>query len=545
MIVIVMVMMMIYSSSSLPSFQSASISISSTPISTTDDKFACVTMAFWPPSKCDYGYCSWLNNSVLNIDLNNTLIKNAMLEFNSNIHLRLGGSLNDFLIYDIGDYDRSQYCVYDDFSDPTNDTHAGYELFSGCLRLEKWDQINAFAKSVKTDILFGINALYGRGLPGPCPEGTNCRQGNADVCCTNWTGTWDATNAKAFIQYNKVKGYNIYAYEFGNELVGSKGIQSHFTVQEYAQSWKDFTTIISDVYNDSPMPLVVVPDTTWMSDWYGQFLDLCKEQNLRPADIVTHHLYSLGAGSNPDVWKNAINATFLDEVKVLGETVNEVVRSSLPSTRIWIGEGGGAYNSGRDNVTNAMFGGFWFLDQLALFAERGHQAYCRQTFIGGLYSLLDIVSYHPNPDYYNLLLWSRLMGKEVLKATSSLVSTDGDLRTYAHCTKDRRGSVTVLLINLSNTTSYTIENISIGDNNNNLLDEQREEYIISSPVDPSTAPVTDVLGTKNILLNKKPLTVNDNKIPELLPVFSMDKRIELQPFTYGFVVFPSAAVAAC
>ena len=137
------------------------------------------------------------------------------------------------------------------------------------------------------------------------------------------------------------------------------------------------------------------------------------------------------------------------------------------------------------------------------------------------------------------------MGKEVLQASSSLASTDGNLRTYAHCTKERKGSVTVLLINLSNTTSYNIENINIGDNGNNLLHEVREEYIISSPVDPSTAPITEVLGTKNILLNKKPLIVQNNRIPELSPVLSMDKTIELQPFTYGFVVFPRAAVAAC
>ena len=545
-IVNMMMMMMMAVSSSSSSSLSATISISQTSISQTDDVFACVAMDFWPSSKCDYGYCPWYNNSIFNIDLNNNLIKNAMLEFNSNVHLRIGGSLGDFVVYDIGNYDTSKYCVYDDFSDPTNETHAGYELFSGCLKMEKWDEINQFAQSVKTDISFGINALMGRGEPGPCPEGTNCRQGNSssfnDECCTNWTGTWDATNARAFMQYSKDKGYNIYAYEFGNELVGKKGIESHFSVSEYAEGWKAFTTAISDIYNDSSMPLVVVPDTTWMSDWYGEFLDFCKQESLKQPDIVTHHLYSLGAGSNPDVWKNAINATYLDQIDSLGQSVNEVVRSSLPSARIWIGEAGGAYNSGRDNVTNAMFGGFWYLDQLALFALNGHQAYCRQAFVGGFYSLLDNINYQPNPDYYNLLLWSRLMGKQVLRATSSLVSTDGNLRTYAQCTKDRKGSVTVLLINLSNTTTYTIENINIGENN--LLLEQREEYIISSPVD-LTEPITEVLGTKNILLNKNPLVVIDNKIPELSPVISMEKTIEMQPLTYGFVVFPQAAAAAC
>lgn len=263
-----------------------------------------------------------------------------MLAFDSNVHLRIGGSLGDFIVYDIGDYDRSKYCVYDDFSDPTNETHAGYELFSGCLHMEKWDQINEFARDVKTDVLFGINGLMGRGSPGPCPEGTNCRQGNSskfnDECCTNWTGTWDSSNAKAFMQYTYDKGYNIYAYEFGNELVGSKGIESHFSVEEYAEGWRAFTNTIKEVYNEN-MPLVVVPDTTFMSDWYGEFFDLCTEENIKQADIVTHHLYSLGAGSNPDVWKNVVNETYLDQINDLGQSVNEVVKKSLPSARIWIG----------------------------------------------------------------------------------------------------------------------------------------------------------------------------------------------------------------
>ncbi len=49
---------------------------------------------------------------------------------------------------------------------------------------------------------------------------------------------------------------------------------------------------------------------------------------------------------------------------------------------------GGAYNSGRENVTNSFWSGFWYLDQLASFARTGHGAYCRQTLMGGHYGLL-------------------------------------------------------------------------------------------------------------------------------------------------------------
>jgi len=522
------------------------IIISEKAISLTDDVFACVTMDYWPSSKCDYGYCPWGTNSMLNVNLSNTMILNSMLAFDGNVHLRLGGSLGDFVTYDIGDYDKTAYCTYDDFSEPTNTTHAGYELFSGCLKLDKWDAINNFANAVKTDISFGINGLYGRGTPGPCPPNTNCRQGNSstfnDQCCTNWTGTWDSSNAKNFMQYNKDKGYNIYAYEFGNELVGSKGIESHFSPAEYFVDWKKFIDTVAEVYSDSQsMPLVVIPDNSFMSDWYAEFLELCQQENVRPVDIVTHHLYSLGAGSNPQVWENAMNATYLDQIKVLGQSVNQVVSTTSPSSKIWIGEAGGAYNSGRDNVTNAFNSGFWFLDQLALFAVNGHATYCRQAFVGGFYSLLDNFSYEPNPDYYSFLLFSRLMGKEVLQASST--DSPNNLRIYSHCTKNTKGGVTMLVINLSETDSFTIDDISVG--NRNLLETVREEYILSSSYDIATSTLQEVLGSKNILLNKKPLVVKQNKVPELLPKISFEKTLVVEPLTYGFVVFPHAKNSAC
>lgn len=32
-----------------------------------DEDFICATMDWWPPTKCDYGTCSWGNASLLNL----------------------------------------------------------------------------------------------------------------------------------------------------------------------------------------------------------------------------------------------------------------------------------------------------------------------------------------------------------------------------------------------------------------------------------------------------------------------------------------------
>ena len=41
-----------------------------------------------------------------------------------------------------------------------------------------------------------------------------------------------------------------------------------------------------------------------------------------------------------------------------------------------------------------------YLDQLGMAASFNNKVYCRQSFIGGNYGLLNTTTYEPNPDYY-------------------------------------------------------------------------------------------------------------------------------------------------
>ena len=144
-------------------------------VSLTDDIFSCINLDWWAPSKCDYGNCPWGSSGVFNVPLKNMKIVKAVQAFDKNVHLRIGGSLQDFVVYNASAND---YCIYEDFSDPTNQTKIGYEYFSGCLSNSRWDELNEFCHIAGCDIIFGINALYGRTPPdySLCPPDTNCHQ---------------------------------------------------------------------------------------------------------------------------------------------------------------------------------------------------------------------------------------------------------------------------------------------------------------------------------------------------------------------------------
>jgi len=206
----------------------------STRIAETDENYVCATIDWWPPEKCNYNQCPWGQSSILNLDLDHPFLAQAIQAFD-NLRIRLGGSLQDRVVYDVG---TESPCS------PFRNVSNGLFGFSvGCLGMDRWDKLNDLFQKTGAIVTFGVNALYGR---------YNVRR-------SIWAGKWNSTNAYDFVKYTISKGYPVGSWEFGNELSGH-GIGAKVDAKLYGKDVVEFKSILRQLYK-APLsqPLLLAP----------------------------------------------------------------------------------------------------------------------------------------------------------------------------------------------------------------------------------------------------------------------------------------------
>ncbi|CAK7323245.1 unnamed protein product [Dovyalis caffra] len=499
----------------------ATISVDgTTAVAVTDDNFVCATLDWWPHDKCNYNQCPWGYSSVTNLDLSHPLLAKAIQAFR-NLRIRIGGSLQDQVLYDVESLKAPCH--------PFRKMKGGLFGFSkGCLHMNRWDELNHLFSRTGAIVTFGLNALYGR---------HQIRKGV-------WGGAWDSSNARDFMNYTVSKGYRIDSWEYGNELSGS-GVSASVSAELYGKDLINLKDLVNNMVFDK--------------QWYAKFLQVSGSGIV---NFVTHHIYNLGAGMDPNLVSKILDPHYLSKVSETFSHLSQTIQQNGPWASAWVGESGGAYNSGGRHVSDTFVNSFWYLDQLGMASRYNTKVYCRQTLIGGNYGLLNTTTLVPNPDYYSALLWHRLMGKGVLAVGSN---ASPFLRSYAHCLKGRAG-ITLLLINLSNQTDFIIsvqnsmdmrlhveENIS-GENffvqglkrsvswvGSRASDEPlyREEYHLTAK--------DGNLQSRTMVLNGIPLELTEEgNIPKLDPVrLNVNSPLYINPFSISFIVFPNFDAPAC
>ncbi|KAK9060694.1 hypothetical protein SSX86_021400 [Deinandra increscens subsp. villosa] len=507
-------------------------------IATTDNDFICATMDWWPPEKCDYGTCSWGHASLLNVDLNNIIFQNAIKAF-SKLKIRLGGTLQDKVVYQTENSHKP--CI--SFSQNTSEL---FGFTEGCLPLSRWDQLSNFFKETGAEVIFGLNALAGKTL-----------QANASS-----TGPWDSANAESLMRYTVKKNYTMYAWELGNELCGS-GVGTRVTASQYAFDTLTLKNIVEEIYSGiEPKPRIIAPGGFFDADWFKEFIGKTPET----VDVITHHIYNLGPGVDQHLVEKILDPSYLDGEADTFKQLENILKTSITSASAWVGEAGGAYNSGHNLVTNAFVFSFWYLDQLGMSSVYDTKTYCRQTLIGGNYGLLNTTTFEPNPDYYSALLWHRLMGRKVL---STNFNGTKKIRSYAHCAKESKG-ITLLLINLDNTTTV---DVSLSLNSTLMLNtlkspvhhhhhhhhhHRHHHHKATKPRNSKTGGIgtreeyhltakNGDLHSQVMMLNGKELRVNSyGGIPQLEPLYvNSSEIISVAPLSIVFTHIPHLTLYAC
>lgn len=514
----------------------ATISIDGTiAVAVIDDNFICATLDWWPHDKCNYNQCPWGYSSVTNLDLSHPLLAKAIQAFR-NLRIRIGGSLQDQVLYDVESLKAPCH--------PFRKMKGGLFGFSkGCLHMNRWDELNHLFSRTGAIVTFGLNALYGR---------HQIRKGV-------WGGAWDSSNAYDFMNYTVLKGYKIDSWEYGNELSGS-GVSASVSAELYGKDLIKLKDVVNNLYKNSDLkPSLVAPGGFFDKQWYAKLLQVTGSGIV---NFVTHHIYNLGAGMDPNLVNKILDPHYLSKVSETFSNLSQTIQQNGPWASAWVGESGGAYNSGGRHVSDTFVNSFWYLDQLGMASRYNTKVYCRQTLVGGHYGLLNTTTLVPNPDYYSALLWHRLMGKVVVAVGSN---ASPFLRSYAHCSKGRAG-ITLLLINLSNQTDFIIsvqnsmdmrltveENIS-GENSfvrglkrsvswvgSRASDEPmyREEYHLTAK--------DGNLRSRTMVLNGIPLELTeDENIPNMDPVrLDVNSPLYINPLSISFIVFPNFDAPAC
>ncbi|XP_063937829.1 heparanase-like protein 2 [Daucus carota subsp. sativus] len=486
-----------------------------TSVAKTDEDFICATIDLWPSTKCDYNQCPWPKVGLLELDLKNKVFANAIKAFDP-LRIRIGGSLEDQTVYKIGLVTKCPH-----FKNKMNVRRFGFS--NGCITMERWDELNHLFNETGAKVTFSLNALRGRKL-----EKKNS---------TLWVGDWNKINAQEFMKYTISKGYKIDSYELGNELSAS-GVSAKVKARQYGKDMIVLSNLVKRLYaNSSYQPKLLGPAGFYDQDWFNEFLQVSGPGIVHG---LTHHIYNLGPGVDANLINKVQDPYFLDEIAQTFKDVSESVKLYGPWSGAWVGESGGAYNSGGKHVSNTFANGFWYLDQLGMSSTFDHKVYCRQALIGGNYGLLNTTTFAPNPDYYGALLWHRLMGTRVLQ-----VSHDGSpyLRSYAHCSKhSKRGDITVLLINMSNSTTFIVNtrnDLNLYPSERTVRLPPREEYHLT--------PEDGNIQSEVVLLNDTPLKLTKSMdIPNLNPAFASPlDPIKVAPDSFVFAVLRGFDAPAC
>lgn len=410
-------------------------------------------------------------------------------------YLRIGGSEADKIFYDM----ESDAAIVE----------GAPEGYHSTMTRKQWDDVNSFARRHNFKLVMCLNV-------GPSSRDENY--------------AWQLENAASLIDYSKSKGYRVAIWEMGNELnlfwyvYGGK-----FMVQpeQYHNDLLIARKYLEVAYPESRFagqgsafwPVLGEP----LQFFYGYQAPFLKRSG-GLVDVVSWHFYPQQSRRGPIASRRAYPGRMLEpenlnEVAHWGAYVRGLRDQHAPGASLWVGETGNAQFGGEPGVSDAYIGGLWWLDQLGVLARLGHDVIVRQTLSGMNYGMIDYDSMQPRPDYWNSLLWKKLMTGEVFDVQ---IEGDQKLRAYWHAAGDGAGE-TVLLINLDHQRAVNVKLPQ-------LSTKRLLVYLASTG---------DVLGQELRVNGQTLKTKADGSPPDLLAMaepLAGGGEVQIAPLAYAFIV---------
>lgn len=382
------------------------------------------------------------------------------------------------------------------------------EGFQNVLTRKQWEGVLDFVKAVDGRLLISVGNCVGNHKPD---------------------GSWDPAQARLLLDFSRDYGVPVSAAEFMNEpnLLGMSGAPEGYTLADYCRDQDAFFRMLKEDY---PEVLLVGPSATCdpvggMDETTRKWLeslgiamtpDIMAGCTIQP-DVMSYHYYNgtsergaaMGGHAQPD---QTLSEAYLKSCANTGNVYLPIRDKFCPGAPVWVTESGEAACGGSTWASTYM-DVFRTINELGWFSEATPGIIFHNTLASSDYGWLDRETHLPRPDYWAVLLWSRLMGEEVY-ATGEPVREGVHL--YAHSRKDGKPGVCYVLVNTSKEEATEV-----------TLPCTAECYTLSA----------DALRSSDIRLNGEVLRLTADEQVPALPAQSVPAGVfRAQPATVSFFV---------
>lgn len=326
------------------------------------------------------------------------------------------------------------------------------EGFLNTLTRKQWIGVLDFVKEVGAKLMVSVSGcpgVYGVNEP-PVPA-------------------WTPKEAEKLFKFSADYGVPISGSEFINEpnMLAETGFPKGYTAADHARDQKIFYSWLKENYPDC---IYIGPGSVGdTSIGKSGGVELLTDNVTTPMlmgedpcklDVFSYHYYNgvsdRLAGAMPSAHWQPEEANSEEYLAVAGNSARTYAPfrdKYCPGGEMWVTESGDA-GGGGDSWASTYLDVIRTLNEAGEFSTLTKGAIFHNTLAASDYAYLDRITHDPRPNYFAVLLWTRLMGTTVYDTAEPIRM---GAHVYAQSRKDGKEGTVYLVINNSETEATTVE----------------------------------------------------------------------------------------